>query len=200
MLGKSWAVALLLLPLSALAAEGLSYNYVEADYFQGDIDVPGGEVDFDGFALEGSFGFNEMFYVTGQYADASIDETGVDGDSEGISLGIGGHTSQWTGGVDLFGVLSYERAEVDISVTSGGITRSFKADDDGFGVEVGLRSLVTAALELNGSVKYVDVGDADGTGFEIGAVYSFTPTIAALAAYQDGEDSSGFLVGGRLYF
>ena len=196
MLRKSWAVALLMIPLSAFAAEGPSYNYVGADWFTGDIDAPGDEVDFDGFDVEGSFAFAETLFVKARYADGSLDDDRIDGDSEEISVGIGAHTNQWTGGVDLFGVLSYERAEIDLDVPGG----SFSADDDGFGVEVGLRSMVTEALELNGAVKYVDIGDTDGTGFEIGGVYSFTPAIAIVGAYLDGEDSSAWKVGGRLYF
>lgn len=192
MLGKSWAVALLMLPLSALAAEGLSYNYFEGNFIVDEqVDLSSrfinGDDDGDGFAVAGSFGLNETWYVNGSYSDSSLDNTEINN----LSLGVGAHTSQWTGAWDLFGVLSYEDAQVEVDAVVAGVRRTAEIDDGGFGLAGGLRGSLTDAFELNGQVKYTDVGDADGTSFKVGALYKFGTVWAATADYATGDLGGG---------
>ncbi len=184
MLRKPWALALLLLPLSAYA-EGVSYNYFEANYIideELDVDIPGfgsGSDDGDGFAVAGSFAFNETFFGNASYSDASLDDSGLD--LSNLSIGVGARSAQWTGAVDLFGVLSYEDTEVD------------SLDDSGFGIAGGLRGLLADNFELNGQVKYTDIGDADGVGFKVGGVYAFNPNWGVTGDWSTSnlEDDTG---------
>ncbi len=182
MLRKSWAVALLVLPLPALAAEGVSYNYLEGNFvFDEQVDATFGrknvDDDGDGFAAAASFAFSEMLFVNGSYTDASLDDSDLDVSQ--ISVGVGAHSSEWTGAWDLFGVLSYEDFEFDSNRGS--------LDENGFGVAGGLRGMLSEALELNGAVQYVDVGDADGINFKVGGLWKFGTVWAATADYRTGD-------------
>lgn len=185
MLRKSWAVALLMLPLSALAAEGVSYNYIEGNYIvDEEVDVSfgglSGSDDGDGFAVGASFALGEMLFVNGNYTDASLDDSGLD--LQFLNVGLGAHTSQWTGAWDLFGVVSYEDVDFDV------------ADEDGFGVAAGLRGMLSDAIELNGQVKYVDISDADGITFKIGGLYKLN-NWGITADYATGDlEGGGFEV------
>jgi hypothetical protein len=56
-------------------------------------------------------------------------------------------------------------------------------------------------FELNGSIGYSDLGDgADGTAFNAGALYSFTPTFAIEFGIGIDEDVTLYGLGGRFYF
>jgi hypothetical protein len=59
------------LPFAASAAEGLSYNYAEADYAKTDID--GGKA--DGWGVKGSWAFHQNFHVFGDFDRQEIDHT-----------------------------------------------------------------------------------------------------------------------------
>ncbi|MDX1498204.1 MAG: hypothetical protein R3352_11655, partial [Salinisphaeraceae bacterium] len=156
--------ALLALPFTA-SAEGLSYNYVQLDWIASsdvEIEGPGFEADGDGegFALEGVFSFTDTFFVEASYADSEVDIDGgptVEGDT--ITLGVGAHTNQFTGAVDLFGVVSY----IDVE------------DDDGFGLEIGARTMVKPAIEAFISYAIADFDEGDFDGFSIGGLYTFMP-------------------------
>jgi opacity protein-like surface antigen len=178
MLRKLLTSCLLSLPLAANAA-GISYNYVELNYIVDQkLDFGGGvDDDGDGWNFNGSFALNDTFFVNGGYSDVTLDDTDVD--LSNLNLGIGAR-SALSDKVDMFGVLSYEDYEVDIPGFG-----SF--DEDGFGVAGGLRGLISDGLELNGQVKYTDVGDADGWGFKIGGVFAFAPNWAINASYSASE-------------
>src|SRR5687767_13908270 len=83
------ALALLAaLPLSAQAAEGLSYNFIEADYLRIDIEDADG-LDPEGYGLKGSFAFGDKFYGFGSYMAASDDIGGFELEVDQSQLGVG---------------------------------------------------------------------------------------------------------------
>jgi hypothetical protein len=181
MMRKYWML-LLLLPLSA-NAEGISYSYAELNYIADqEFDISGaGSDDGDGFNFNASFAIDDTFFVNGGYSDTSLDDTNSDITS--FNVGVGGR-SPLSSTVDAFGVVSYENVEVDV----GG---AGSVDDDGFGIAGGLRGLVATNFELNGQVKYTDIGDADGWGFKVGALYGFAPNWAAGADFSSSELEDG---------
>ena len=74
-------------------------------------------------------------------------------------------------------------------------------DDDGYGVSVGIRGLLSDNVELNGSIAYSDLGDgADGTAFGAGALYSFTENFALGFDVSVDDDVTMYGVGARFYF
>lgn len=173
-------LTLLAFPLAA-TAEGLSYNYVQLDWLaNGDVEAsgPGFNVDgdADGLSLEGVFSFSDMLFVKGGYADIDVDlDNGASADGQMLALGVGAHTNRFTGGVDLYGVVSY------LDVESG------PDDDSGFGVEIGARTLVSDQIEAYISFSTADIGDGETEGFSLGGLYTFAPNWSIGVEYQSGE-------------
>src|SRR5690606_256453 len=73
------AAGLLALPISGMAAEGLSYGYLEIDYVNLDVDEPGDDVfdrDFDnggGWGIQASVPLTDTFFIFGGYSDTEAD-------------------------------------------------------------------------------------------------------------------------------
>lgn len=170
--------------------DGHSYNFVEAAYESVDIDVGGGSsVDGDGFGIGGSFEINEDVFVFASYAKADFD-FGVDFTT--LEAGVGWHTGL-TEQTDFFAALAYVNGELD----SGGFG---SYDDNGYSASIGLRHNLSDAVELYGSITYVDFGDGDSTGIGGGFWYNFTDTFAAGLGISADDDVTSYGGAVRVYF
>ena len=88
LLTRSLIASALLLPGVGMAAEGISYTWVEADYIVQDIERfdEGGIFDNflddfddgDGWGLAGSFAFTDRFFAFGSYSTTAADYTFID--------------------------------------------------------------------------------------------------------------------------
>jgi hypothetical protein len=185
------SIGALMLSSATAMAEGPSYSYIQANYQEVDIDVGGGfDVDGDGFGVSGSLAINDNWFIFAGYS--SLDFESVVDLTE-WSLG-GGWNSAISEKTDWFATAAYIDAEIDI----GGFD---SASDSGFGVSVGMRSMLTPKLELAGSVGYADLGDgADGTSVSGGLWYAVAGSLALGVGFDVGEDTTGYGVGIRLYF
>jgi hypothetical protein len=170
-------------PLAALA-DDMSYNYVDAAYVQTDIDGVGPSA--DGFALRGSIGFADNWFAFAEYASQSVQ--GIDLDT--TAVGLGGHYGL-NEQLDVVGGVGWFSADV-----SPGFS------DDGYLLNLGLRGRVTEGVELEGGVRYTDLGgnNGDDTAFYAGGRFHFNKTWALGAEYQSGEDSSSILAYVRASF
>ncbi len=139
-------------------------------------------------------GFNT--YITERvsgFARVSWDDRSVDFDSISFTL------------TDPSGLISP-------SDIVGDVDSAVKLDEDGFGANVGLRGRVTDWLELNGHVRYSEVGGIDlmaeteddfitsNTLYGVGAVVQFTDTFAVAGEVEAGEDTTAWQILARLYF
>jgi hypothetical protein len=178
-----------LLPLSATAvAEGLDYSFVQGTYSQVEFDDI--DVDGDGFGIGGSLAIGDRFA-----AFAGFDTADLDFDVETTSLEVGGlfHTPL-SDRVDFVSSLSYVSVEIDVPGFGS-------ADDDGFGVGVGLRGMASPQLELNGGISYDDLNDSgDDTSFSAGMLYHFTDAFSAGLGGSWGDDASAYGISGRISF
>ena len=182
----------LVFSVSPALAGGLSYNFVELGYQNAELDddFAGISVDGDGYGISGSFEVGESWFVTASYGTLDFD-FGVDLDQ--LSIG-GGFYMDLSDRADFYAAISYIQAE--ISAPGFG-----SADEDGYGVTVGLRGMVTDKVELSGGISYSDLGDgADGTAFGAGALYSFTDTFALGVNIETDDDVTVYGIGGRFYF
>ncbi len=170
-----------LLSFNASAAAP-SWDFIKAGYVQIDIEEAG---DFEpkGFELQGFKAIGENFYLTGSYSQLSEDEYDVEVDLDSLSIG-GGYRYGITQSTDVFTEITYEyeNVEVDYGYFSD------DEDDNGFGVAVGVRSMVTDSLELRGAVRYIDIVE-DDTELEFGADYFFSPQFALGATYVFADDA-----------
>ena len=170
-------------------AEDMSYTYIQGAYIDTEIDERNFEVDGDGVAFSSSAALGDTFFLQADYATQEFD-FGIDLDQ--WAVGLGAHLPI-ASNVDLVGSLNYVRAEVDTNIGD--------LDDDGYGVAVGLRSRLTDYFELEGGMNYVDLNDTgDGTSFNVGGRYYFTPAFALGVGYQVGDDVNTWTAGFRYEF
>ena len=183
------SVGLLLLSSTAAMAEGPSYSYIQAAYQEIDIDLGIVDVDGDGWAVAGSVAINESWYGFASYGSGEL-ESIVDVDQ--FAIGAGWH-SPINERTDWFVSLAYIGAEV--SAPGFG-----SADDTGYGIGLGMRSMLTPKFELAGSINYSDLGDGSDTSFGVGGWYTVTGNLALGLGADFGDDISSYGVGFRLYF
>ncbi|MDJ0939423.1 MAG: hypothetical protein QNJ00_06640 [Woeseiaceae bacterium] len=182
------ATAVLLALGFSAHAEGPSYNYVEGFYQRINLDSGFVDVDGDGFAIGGSFEFGTMWQAFASYSMTDFD---FNVDLDEFAIGAGFH-SGLSATSDFFLNLAYLRADASFGFLS--------ADDDGYGIAIGVRSFVTPELELNASVGYVDFGDGDDYTFTGQGWYSVTERFAVGLTLGFADDVTRFGIGSRFYF
>lgn len=183
------SIGALMLSSATALAEGPSYSYIQAAYEEIDVDLGGNiDADGDGYGVAGSVAINEDWFVYAGYSSFDL-ESVVDVDQ--VELG-GGWRAPINEQTDWFVTAAY----LDLKASARGFG---SASDDGFGVGIGIRSMLNPAFELYGKVSYEDVGDGDTT-IAAGAWYTLTGNLALGAGIDVGDDITGWGVGIRLYF
>ena len=138
-------------PFAAPAAEGLNYNYVEGGYVATNLDNDNGDIDADGFGGNASFALSDNFHIFG---GANTQDTDTFELFDGTNRNrVNTDVNQWRVGLgynlpiaastDLVARVAYESFEVD-DVTVNGQRFDVNEGDDGYSVEVGVRSALTA--------------------------------------------------------
>jgi hypothetical protein len=186
---RTGLVAAMLFAGSAVASEGPRYTFGEIGYAR--VDFDNFNEDADVFGANGSLAISDRIYLIASYSDGSIDASGFDVDLKTAEAGAGLHFPL-NDKVDFIVDASYIWAEVDAD--------NFNSqDDDGYGIRVGLRAMLTPQFELNGGGTYADVTD-DETAAYVGVVYNFTDMFAITGDVSVGDDATSYGVGMRLYF
>ena len=182
------AAALLAVISLPAFAERPEYSFVEIGYQRIDLDVFNTSVDGDAYTLGGSLELGDMWQAFASYGTAEFDFN-VDLDEYAIGGGFHGSLSPTS---DFVLNLAYIRAEASNRVAS--------ADDDGFGISIGVRNMITPKVELAGFVNYVDVGNDDDYGFTGRAWYFLTEQFAVGANVGLTDDVTRYGIAGRLFF
>ena len=169
-------------PFAASAAEGISYNYVEAGYAA--TDLSDGLLDADGFGARASVAFHPNFHVFGDYSHQDIDNINVNADQWRLGLG---YNHQISPRADLLTRVAYEKVDL-----------GRYGDADGWSVEAGARGALTGNLEGYALAGYED-GDAfDGDFYgRLGATVKFTPNWGLSADVKFNSDDTAWFVGPR---
>jgi outer membrane protein with beta-barrel domain len=173
---------------SAFAGEGPRYTYVDVGYER--INPDNFNDDADAGALAGSLAVANNVHVFAGYSYGRLDTRGISVDLESAEAGAG-LNFPLTNTMDIVAEAAYLWAKVDADQFGS-------EDDDGYGVQVGLRAMLTPKFELNGGVSYTDVSDSETAGF-LGAVYSFTDVFAMTAGVSVGQDVTSYGAGVRFY-
>lgn len=202
------------LPFTASAAEGISYNYVEAGYAK--TDAKSSFNDADGWAIAGSYAFLPNFHVFGGYSKQETDSFKVDGipglsysyDLDNWNLGVG-YNHELSKRVDLVTRIAYQESKADFGY---GASEKHK----GGSVEVGVRGSLAPNWEGYAFAGYQDLdtkykGFIEDTGFQkpdndkfygrIGTQVKFNQNwgITADAKFIDGGNKE-FFIGPRYSF
>ncbi len=168
--------------------DSVSLSYESADF--------GGNT-FTGGGISGSKSVGEHFFVAGSYVSVSgetsnfirVDlggesrflETKVDAVLNTLSAGIGFH-QEVAKNSDFFVLVSYLDVEADIKKVA-------KNSDNGYGAQVGLRSLISPNIELSGSLVYSDIGESSETGVHISGSYHITELFSLGIGYSKSDDT-----------
>jgi len=192
------------LPFAAAnAAEGVSYNYVEAGYAK--TDGKNSFNDGDGWAINGSYAFHPNFHVFGGYSKQETDSYTINGGPIFGSVRIPGHdVDQWNVGVgynheltkrvDLVTRVAYQQNKDD-----GRWDEKLK----GGSVEAGVRGTLTPNWEGYAFAGYQDYDKHyDGEFYgRIGTQVKFNQNwgITADAKFIDGGQKE-FFIGPRFSF
>lgn len=183
----SFTLASVLLVFAGTAHAEFNYSYVSLSY--GNVDFDDLNVDGDGLGAEVSISVGEDFYLIGRLEASDLDSS-VDLTQWGA--GIGYHSSL-SPVMDVLAQVTYETIEIDTPLGD--------ADDNGFGIGVGIRVNATSLVELLGGVSYVDFDDGgDNTALNAGALFNFTETISVGINVTFDDDVNIYRLAGRFYF
>lgn len=180
------------LPFTASAADGLSYNYVEAGYVATDAD---NGADADGWGINGSGAIAENFHIFGGYsAQETDDETiggfrfeGVDVDQWRVGLG---YNYALASNTDLLARVAYDNYDIE------GL-----GDFDGYSAEVGVRSALMPNFEGYALAGYEDGDQFDGDFYgRLGAQVKFNQNWGINGDVKLADGDTQWFVGPRLSF
>lgn len=181
------AVSALAAATAASAAEGISYNQVQAGYIATNGD---GDADADGWAIDGSVAVHPNFHLFGGFNRQEIDDTNVDVDQWRAGVGYNHEVSPRT---DLLTRVAYEKFDA-----------GHGADFDGWSVEAGARAALTQSLEgyaLAGYESYDSDGlledDSDFYG-RLGAQWKFNANWGLSGDVKFSDNDTQWFVGPRL--
>lgn len=188
--------SILLLSVSSIqAAESVRWDSASLSYQS--VDLDGDKL--TGFGVSGTKLIGENIFIAGSYSSVSDDvevfDSKLDFDFNTLSVGFG-YRHEISGNTDFFGIVSYEDREVEVSFQGD----SDDVSDNGYGLQAGIRSLVSEKIELSGSLSYIDIADESDTIFNVSAMYHFTNQFSVGAGYSKSDDADSLNLSAILFF
>jgi len=174
------ALALVALPFTTFAADGLKYTYVEGDYVDLDHGVKGP-------AVRGSYEFgNSGVYATGSHGwlDTDVDNVNL----RAHELAVGYHHGL-NAKLDVLGEVGYRKAEAD------------GASAEGARASVGVRGELGKRGEAFAKANYYDGADFRGDATaSVGGQFKFNQTWGLTAEVEAGNGDRTWQTGVRASF
>ncbi|MBL8862565.1 MAG: hypothetical protein JNK02_11205 [Planctomycetes bacterium] len=162
----------------------LAWKFVEVNVQMRDADLI--DDDLPGLGLRGAWEFDQGFFLR-----AGVSHFTDDNDLTRYDLGFG-QSVPLEDGLKAFASISWVHVEFDRS--GGG-----SADEDGWRVDLGARTLLDERLELEARIGWVDVGD-DGFLFGADLRYWFVGRAAMGVGYERENDDDILTLGLRYAF
>lgn len=182
----------LLFCAGAIQAEGgPNWNFLGLSYQSAEVE----DETLTGLGISGSASLGEHFFLVGGFSTIGTDVQGVDLDQKSTSLGLG-YRYGASATTDIFAVVSYDRAEFKLSSQAA----STRIDGNGYGIELGVRSLVTNKLELLASIVQTTFEDESETAFSVSALYHINEHFAVGPGYGKSEDVDILSLSAVLFF
>lgn len=173
-------------PITFAEQTSPSWNNISASYTKANIDEID-EISPKGFSLTGSYLLNDNVFILADLMSVSDDlnESGTNVDLEFNTQTLGlGYKYALNNSSDLFASLSYENIELKAKSSYG----SESEDESGYGLSVGIRSMVTNQVELMGSLKHIKIDGESETFFNVGAYYAFNKNISIGASFNKNDE------------
>jgi hypothetical protein len=193
---RGFIMVILLVSASNVMSEGISYDYVQGSYVSTSMDsgTTEGDVDGNGYGFLASLSITPNYAFTVVLVATAFDTfQSVDTDTTDLAFGVTAHTSVSTG-TDIFGNFSVLVAKVE---TTDGIN-PISDDDTGYVISIGLRHLVTDALELEAGASREDVFEDTSNSFGVTARFYVSETFSLGVGYATGDDVDSLLLNARL--
>lgn len=188
------ASTLLLAGAATAQQSPFSYNYVQGNVTQGEI----GSLDYTSVGAELSLSLTDNVFLKGSVTEGESDDRVFSGpfsgklDIQSYTLGLGYHTPI-NNRTDFVAEASYINNEASF--------RGFSMDSEGYGIDLGVRSMLTSALELQAALNYVDGSDMDGDiGFSVDARFYLSPKLSLSAGYFEQDEFDGLTASLRYNF
>lgn len=218
-LAASLCAFTLLAPVTVLAADGLSYSYLQVGYVNLNIDEVGdsGSLldDIDnggGWAASGSYAISPNWFAFSQYSVTDSDVSFTDDQSlsfnsntdiNRLDLGFGFH-SAISKTTDLVFRVAYTDVDTDGFNFGGSSDTSLNDlnDDssDGYFADAAIRSQFNERMEGSLGLRYTDLEHIDNLSFISNVMYEFSPNVGLNFSLEAGNDISSFLIGLRYSF
>jgi hypothetical protein len=188
-------LSLLLMPALALAEPqadpSSSYHYLSVGLTDTSFDVPGPDLEGNGFALEFSAVARDHVHLFGGYEAFDFDDV-TDADGERRLFGVGTHFGL-TDHLSVFGRFAY--IDTDLDLGTGNV------DDDGGLVAAGVRYTIGDGWEIRGGAEYTSLDQAGSTtAVSVGGDMFITDAVAVSLDATDRDDSTLLVLGLRFYF
>ncbi len=190
-------VLTILFPVSNVMAEGISYDYAQADYISDTFDPDGSirAVQGNGIGFALSLSFAPAFAMRLAVASTTFrDFHGKRVDSSKVTmLGVTAHTSV-ASATDVFANVSLIKAEI----TADNGVDAFSDSDFSAIVDIGLRHLIADKLELEAIVSQVKVFGYTLTSTMVGGRFYFRKRLSVGASYVADDIHDSLLISARM--
>ncbi len=187
----------ILFPVSNVMAEGISYDYAQADYISDTFDPDGSirAVQGNGIGFALSLSFAPAFAMRLAVASTTFrDFHGKRVDSSKVTmLGVTAHTSV-ASATDVFANVSLIKAEI----TADNGVDAFSDSDFSAIVDIGLRHLIADKLELEAIVSQVKVFGYTLTSTMVGGRFYFRKRLSVGASYVADDIHDSLLISARM--
>ncbi len=168
-------------PFAASAADGISYNYVQAGYSATHTSVGNA----NGWGIEGSVAVHPNVHLFAGYDRQNINNTNVDVSLTRIGAG---YNQAFSDRADFVATVAYDKADSNVGV-----------DADGYSLEAGVRGALAPKFEAYAMAGYADADDVSGEFYgRVGAQAKFNKNwgVSADVKFKDGDTL--WFVGPRL--
>jgi hypothetical protein len=183
----------ILVPAMAFAAQPpaeIRYDYLDLGLTFGEVDSGGGDVDFSGLGIAGSWGFHDNFALFAGLGAGEIDAFG-DIDTTELTLGINPHFAI-AENLDLVIPVAIEWVDFDAG--------PFSDDDTGFSIGVGVRWLINPAWEFGAGFQHVEIFDGDEQTVGANIRWHLSRLFSLGLGGNFGDDTTAVLFDARFSF
>jgi len=179
---KLMTVLLTCLSFQTFAANP-TFNYFDMGYVVWRADNISLSSSLKGLELKASKTINDYLYVSGDLNYVSRNSNSLTLVTAGI-----GYMNHFSDNTSFFAELDI----ANISIENGN-------NETGYEATVGVRTMLTEALELKGAIEYLDINGGDSS-FNLGTAYMFNERFGAYFDYKINQDVDRFSLGLRLSF
>lgn len=165
---------------------------------------------FQGFSLAGSAHIEYGYFANFKYEQTSnskkhyfpaLDNAEIETDTRLInsSLGFGKKINIYKN-TDIFSVISYEKIELKIDNLFEGETATIEKMQDGYGIQFGIKSNPFEILEVESSIKHIEIRDEKELLFQGIITYNIDNEYSIGIEYTKGKEHKKASLVANYYF